>query len=156
MVETLNLQIEGGFSSGDDTRFARHLLEMLSMNYSMAFEHEPVCSAVLRGRRAEVVRYVEEYLRDPELSPARVAKGLRISPRYLRTVFSHSGEKVSAYILRRRLEECAKQIGNPSWAGHTLTEIAFAWGFNSAAHFTRAFHEQFGVTPRDYRRNAAN
>jgi AraC-like DNA-binding protein len=103
-----------------------------------------------------VVRYIEDHLRDPELSPAKVAKGLRISPRYLRTVFARSGEKVSAYIMRRRLEECAKQIRNPSWAGHTLTEIAFAWGFNSAAHFTRAFHDHFGVTPRDYRRTAVN
>jgi AraC-like DNA-binding protein len=71
-------------------------------------------------------------------------------------VFASSGEKVSGYIIRRRLEECAKQIRNPAWAGHTLTEIAFAWGFNSAAHFTRSFHERFGMTPRDYRRTASN
>ena len=93
-------------------------------------------------------------LRDPRLSPASVAEGLRISPRYLRTVFAGTGEKVSGYIIRRRLEECAKQIRNPAWAGHTLTEIAFAWGFNSAAHFTRTFHEQFGMAPREYRRIA--
>jgi AraC-like DNA-binding protein len=98
--------------------------------------------------------HIEDRLRDPKLSPASVAEGLRISPRYLRTVFAGTGEKVSAYIIRRRLEECAKQIRNPAWAGHTLTEIAFAWGFNSAAHFTRTFHEQFGMAPREYRRVA--
>jgi AraC-like DNA-binding protein len=56
--------------------------------------------------------------------------------------------------LDARLEECAKQIRNPAWTGHTLTEIAFGWGFNSAAHFTRTFHEQFGMAPREYRRVA--
>jgi len=156
MVEKLHGQLEAGFTSVYDERFARHLLEMLSMSYAIGFDQQPDVSAVLRGRQAEVVRYVEDHLRDPKLSPAGVAQGLRISPRYLRTVFACTGEKVSSYIIRRRLEECAKQIGNPAWAGHTLTEIAFAWGFNSAAHFTRSFHEHFGTTPREYRKRARN
>ena len=59
---------------------------------------------------------------------------------------------MGGYILRRRLEECARQMANPAWGVHTLTEIAFAWGFNSAAHFTRTFHERFGMPPREYRR----
>lgn len=154
MVAKLDAQLEGGFSSAYDTRFARHLLDMLSMAYAIGFEAEPSISAVVRGRQADIVRYIEEHLRDPGLSPAQVAQGLRMSPRYLRTVFARSGEKLSAYIMRRRLEECARQIRHPSWQGHTLTEIAFAWGFNSSAHFTRAFREHFGVTPRAYRRGA--
>ncbi|TIX51431.1 helix-turn-helix domain-containing protein [Alteraurantiacibacter aquimixticola] len=151
-VERLNGQLETGFTSIYDERFARNLLEMLSMAYALGFETDPEVSAVLGGRHAEVVRYIEDHLRDPQLSPALIAKGLRISPRYLRTIFASTGEKVSAYIIRRRLEECAGQIRDPRWAGHTLTEIAFAWGFNSAAHFTRTFHEQYGMPPREYRR----
>jgi AraC-like DNA-binding protein len=154
MVEKLDARLEGGFSSVYDASVARHLLEMMAMSYAIGFEELPDLSAVIKGRQAEVVRYIEDRLRDPKLSPASVAEGLRISPRYLRTVFAGTGEKVSAYIIRRRLEECAKQIRNPAWAGHTLTEIAFAWGFNSAAHFTRTFHEQFGMAPREYRRVA--
>ena len=154
MIETLDARLEGGFTSVYDTSVARHLLEMMAMSYAIGFEELPDLSAVIKGRQAEVVRYIEDRLRDPRLSPASVAEGLRISPRYLRTVFAGTGEKVSAYIIRRRLEECAKQIRNPAWAGHTLTEIAFAWGFNSAAHFTRTFHEQFGMAPREYRRVA--
>jgi AraC-like DNA-binding protein len=152
MVERLNMQLETGFTSVYDERLARHLLEMLSMSYAIGFEMTPEVSAVLGGRHAEVVRYIEDHLRDPQLSPASIAEGLRISPRYLRTIFASTGEKVSAYIIRRRLEECASQIRDPGWAGHTLTEIAFAWGFNSAAHFTRTFHEQFSMPPREYRR----
>jgi AraC-like DNA-binding protein len=154
MVEKLDARLEGGFSSVYDASVARHLLEMMAMSYAIGFDELPGLSAVIKGRQAEVVRHIEDRLRDPRLSPASVAEGLRISPRYLRTVFAGTGEKVSAYIIRRRLEECAKQIRNPAWAGHTLTEIAFAWGFNSAAHFTRTFHEQFGMAPREYRRVA--
>ncbi|MBB5733295.1 AraC-like DNA-binding protein [Altererythrobacter atlanticus] len=152
MVERLDAQLAKGFTSIYGERFAQSLLEMLSMSYSMGFDMGGDVSAVLRGRHAEVVRYIEDHLRDPQLSPATIAEGLRISPRYLRTIFASTGEKVSTYIIRRRLEECAKQIRDPSWAGHTLTEIAFAWGFNSAAHFTRTFHEHHGMAPREYRR----
>lgn len=155
MVDQLCAKLETGFTSIYDERFANHLLEMLSMSYALGFEAQPDVSAVLRGRHAEIVRFIEDNLRDPQLSPASIAAGLRISPRYLRTIFANTGEKVSSYIIRRRLEECAKQIRDPSWAGHSLTEIAFAWGFNSAAHFTRTFHEHYGMPPRDYRRKAA-
>jgi AraC-like DNA-binding protein len=44
-------------------------------------------------------------------------------------------------------------MASPAWGVHTLTEIAFSWGFNSAAHFTRTFHEKYGVPPREYRRS---
>jgi AraC-like DNA-binding protein len=126
---------------------------MISMTYTMGFGASNA-SATLWQRRKDIIRYIEEHLRDPLLSPATIAKGMRLSPRYLRTIFSISGERVSAYILRRRLEECARQMRNPAWNGHTLTEIAFSWGFNSSAYFTRCFHEQFGVAPRDFRRAA--
>jgi AraC-like DNA-binding protein len=58
---------------------------------------------------------------------------------------------VSGYILRRRLEECARQLASSLRRGQTITEIAFASGFNNVAHFTRVFRQQFGVTPRQYR-----
>ncbi len=42
-------------------------------------------------------------------------------------------------------------LGDPRWRGHSITEIAFGWGFNSAPHFTRSFREHFHISPRDYR-----
>jgi len=155
MVQSLTGRVETGIDATYGGRVARHLLEMISMSYTMGFESGGDVSATLWQRRKAIVRYIEEHLRDPNLRPCSVAEGLRLSPRYLRTIFSISGERVSAYILRRRLEECARQMRNPAWNGHTLTEIAFSWGFNSSAHFTRSFHEQYGIAPREYRRTAA-
>ncbi len=58
---------------------------------------------------------------------------------------------MSTYILRRRLEECARQLADPRWRGHSISDIAFGWGFNSAPHFSRSFRELYGTSPRDYR-----
>jgi len=135
-----------------EDRVARYLIEMISMSYMMGIDGVQEASAIAWQRRKDVIQFIEDNLRDPELSPATISEGLRVSPRYLRTVFASGGEKMSAYILRRRLEECARQMSNPAWSAHTLTEIAFSWGFNSAAHFTRTFNEKYGMAPREYRK----
>lgn len=152
MVRELGAAMGRGIAPECEDRVARYLLELISMSYINGVETSGNASAVAWRRRKEVIQYIEANLRDPELSPASIAEGLGVSPRYLRTVFAPGREKMSAYILRRRLEECARQMCTPAWSAHTLTEIAFSWGFNSAAHFTRTFHEKFGETPRDYRR----
>src|SRR5690606_10748624 len=147
-VATMVRELSEG-SGGDilpvyEDRVARYLLEMISMSYTMAMEPEQDASAIAWQRRKDVIEFIEDELRDPDRSPATISEGLRVSPRYHRTVFAAGGEKMSAYILRRRLEECARQMCMPAWKAHTLTEIAFSWGFNSAAHFTRTFHEKYG------------
>jgi AraC-like DNA-binding protein len=155
MVRELSSGVGGGIDPGCEDRVARYLLEMMSMSYTSGVAQVEAASAISWQRRKDVIQFIEDNLRDPELSPASISAGLKVSPRYLRTVFSAGGEKMSAYILRRRLEECARQMANPAWNAHTLTEIAFSWGFNSPAHFTRTFHEKYGVAPREYRRASA-
>ncbi|MXO67090.1 helix-turn-helix domain-containing protein [Altericroceibacterium endophyticum] len=142
----------GNIDSLHEARVARYLLEMISMSYMMGVETSQDTSAIAWQRRKDVIEFIEDNLRDSELSPASISDGLKISSRYLRTIFASGGEKMSTYILRRRLEECARQMANPAWAAHTLTEIAFSWGFNSAAHFTRTFNDKYGVSPREYRK----
>lgn len=108
-------------------------------------------SAVAVGRRLHIRRYIEANLRDPELSARSIAAAFGISPRYLHLMFAAEEETVSNYLLRRRLEETARQLVDPAWTRRTITELAFGWGFNNATHFARVFKERFGCSPRDYR-----
>lgn len=152
MVRELSSGAGGALDPTCEDRVARYLLEMISLAYTTGGAPVEEASAIAWQRRRDVLQHIESNLRDPDLSPATVSADLRVSPRYLRTVFASGGEKMGAYILRRRLEECARQMVSPAWKAHTLTEIAFSWGFNSAAHFTRTFHEKYGMAPREYRR----
>ena len=109
-----------------------------------------------RGGRAarrviQVKKLIEEQLGNPELTVESLAASLAVSSRYLRDLFSQS-EKISHYILRRRLEECANQLANSLQQHTSITAIAFQYGFNSTAHFSRTFRKQYGITPREYRR----
>ena len=84
----------------------------------------------------------------------RLAKQLGFSIRYVQRLFSDGDCTVSKYIRGQRLEACKRQLGDPTWLNRDITEIAFNWGFNSSAHFSRVFKERYGINAREYRKQA--
>jgi len=108
-------------------------------------------AAIVGARRVQIKRYIDAHLRDPDLSVRSIAAVFGITPRYLHILFSGENETVSSYVLRRRLEECGKQLTDILSRRRTITEIAFDWGFNNATHFARVFRNHYGTSPRDYR-----
>lgn len=100
-------------------------------------------------QHARAIRYIDAHLAEPALSPTTIAAGLGMSLRYLHLLFE-DGASVGATILGRRLERCHAALRDD--ADHrSISEIAFAWGFNDAAHFSRTFRARFGVSPRELR-----
>lgn len=130
---------------------ASAVMDVFSASWLATAKLQVAESAVSISRRIQIRRHVEAHLRDPELSARTVAAAFGISPRYLHIIFSTGEETVSNLILRRRLEECAKQLRDAIWSRRTITEIAFSWGFNNATHFARVFREKYSLSPRDYR-----
>ena len=153
MVQSLSERADFGSCPDYEGRVARNLLEMLSISYTIGFDCRASASVTIGRRRNDVIRYIEDRLSDPALTVESVANGVHVSPRYLRAIFAGSEENLSTYIRRRRLEECARKMRDPAWRGHTMMKIALSYGFNSAAHFSRSFREQFGVSPREHRRS---
>jgi AraC-like DNA-binding protein len=96
--------------------------------------------------------FVDRNLQNPELSIATVADSLNCSKRYIHRVFSASGETIGQYILRARLEQCQRFLQQPAMAHLSVTQIAFWWGFNNLAHFSRVFRRQFGMPPTECRK----
>ncbi|MDR0779844.1 MAG: helix-turn-helix domain-containing protein [Pseudomonadales bacterium] len=114
--------------------------------------HQHQHSSRKTRRITQAKELIEEQLCNPELSVESIASGMRVSSRYLRSLFSRS-EKISHYILRRRLEECARLLSEPQHQELSITAVAFRCGFNSMAHFSRTFKKTYSMTPRDYRRH---
>lgn len=108
-------------------------------------------SSLGAAHRIRIIHYIEEHLGDPGLTPTRIAEAFRITTRYLHHLFSEEDETVARYILRRRLEECARALTSQSQRKRTITSIAFDYGFSSATHFGRAFRSRYDLTPREYR-----
>ncbi|WP_326491987.1 helix-turn-helix domain-containing protein [Delftia tsuruhatensis] len=99
-------------------------------------------------------QYLMEHLRDPQLSVAGMARALGVSPDYLGRLFRAEPMGLSRLMWHKRLEACRRELSDPRQAGRRVSEIAFAWGFNDAAHFARLFRQAFGASPRAWRQAA--
>ncbi len=98
---------------------------------------------------------IERKLGDPDITPARIAQIEGISERYLQKLFECSGDNFTHYLRERRLQRCWAELGNPSEAHRSVSDIAFGCGFSDAAHFSRSFRDRFGVSPRAFRQQQA-
>jgi AraC-like DNA-binding protein len=103
-----------------------------------------------------ICQTIERTLDDPELTPARVAQSEGISERYLQRLFESTGDSFTHYLRERRLHRASLDLGNPAEAHHSVSEIGFRYGFNNAAHFSRAFRDRFGMSPKAYRQQEAD
>lgn len=97
---------------------------------------------------------IEMRLGDPALNLQQVASEHGVSPRYLQKLFESVDDSFGHYVKLRRLERCRLDLRSPLHAQKSISEILFAWGFNDSASFSRAFREQYGVSPREYRKAA--
>lgn len=111
----------------------------------------PAVSQLTALHREQIKDHVRRHLRDPALSVARIAAELRLSPSTLHRVFAGEPCSLSDWIWAQRLEAIKRELCDPARAARSVSELAFAWGFNDAAHFSRAFRARFGCAPREMR-----
>ena len=105
-----------------------------------------------RVRRA--LDYIELNLSVPGLTAESVAVDQRISRRRLDQLMHEAfGHSIASHLWSRRLEQAARDLRDPHRADQSIAQIAFANGFEDAAHFTRAFKRRFSITPGQWRLN---
>lgn len=105
----------------------------------------------LQELTAHITHYIDAHLTETTLSPVEIAAALGISVRHVYRVFSHRGSTVADWIRAQRLRHCRSDLSDPRLRTKSITEIAFFWGFNDSAHFSRVFKEQYGICPSAFR-----
>lgn len=111
----------------------------------------PTDASRLLELKTHITHYIDAHLTETTLSPSEIASALDISVRHVHRIFSHQGSTVADWIRTQRLRHCRNDLSDPRLRTKSITEIAFFWGFNDSAHFSRAFRKQYGVCPRDFR-----
>ena len=92
--------------------------------------------------------YIREHINEPLRRDvlAEVA-GFSI-PHFHRVFTAQTGESAASYIRRVRLERAGRKL---RMGAVDSTEVALAAGYDTHAAFGKAFKQQFGLSPREFR-----
>ncbi|MFE6867238.1 helix-turn-helix domain-containing protein [Kitasatospora sp. NPDC057692] len=135
---------------------ARSASDILAVLVTELMEREapedPSGSAQLLAR---IRAHIEENLADPDLAPEAIARSQHISVRYLHKLFQQDGTTVGQWVRQRRLDACRRELERPSHRPISVAAVAHRWGFVSHSHFSRAFRDTYGVSPREWQAYAA-
>jgi AraC-like DNA-binding protein len=140
------------FHSPDSRR--HYVVKGLMMAYlgtlAGIIRHSREAPPMERLKISQAKRYVQEYLGSPELSVKQLAGLLHCSPDYLSYIFHReTGQRLIAYIHRERVKVAMNMLRNSTLS---ISEVAYALGFESQAYFSRVFKRLAFKTPMDYRK----
>jgi AraC family transcriptional regulator len=96
----------------------------------------------------DVMRYIREHINEP-LDRETLAEIAGFSvPHFHRVFTAHVGESAISYVRRLRLERAARKL---RMGAVDITEVALAAGYDTHAAFSKAFKQQFGLSPSEFR-----
>jgi AraC-like DNA-binding protein len=96
-----------------------------------------------------VLAYVDAHLTERDLSPARIAAAINISPRYLYKLCACRGVRPREWIIERRLQGARRELEGPG--SRKIASVARRWGFVDPAHFSGRFRHAYAMSPRECR-----
>jgi AraC-like DNA-binding protein len=100
--------------------------------------------------RERIKEFIERRLGDPDLDADTIARALNCSKRTLHYAFEHEDISLHRHIWNLRLDAARRDLESGRHREQSITEIAFARGFSSPAHFSRAFRARYGASPRQW------
>lgn len=96
----------------------------------------------------QITTYVEEHYARP-ITIGEVAKAFYVSNSTISHLFQQKlGVTFHRYLMQRRLIDAKTRIGH----GQRLEDVAVQTGFSDYSGFYRSFRQQFGISPRQYRK----
>lgn len=105
--------------------------------------------AIRTGHLSLARRLIARHLSNVALSPAFVADLLGVSVRHLYALFEATGMSFAQTVTAQRIGESRRLLNEAP--ERSISQIAFACGFESLATFYRAFRAAHGASPGDFR-----
>ncbi len=98
----------------------------------------------------KAVATIEQNLNNPELNAAMLAENLNMSESQLyRKLKALSNRSISVFIRGIRLSAAKRMLETSEF---NISEIAYQSGFSDPAWFSRSFKEEYGISPRTFRK----
>lgn len=130
---------------------SRGLLLQLITELSRLYDRPHAATGSMVHRLAGAIQYLESEF-SGQIDFDELPRRFHFSKRnFYRLFTSVTGEAPLAYVRKCRLKEAARRLLETD---QSVTEIAFAVGFQNSSHFSHAFQKLFHRSPSEYRRKA--
>lgn len=147
LLEGLAAQFDD-YAPANAGRLAHHIVGLMAL---MCSDDRSSAGAGPSSMLQRAKEYIEEWIEDIDLTPDRIAATQNISTRTLYRLFENEGRTISGWIRLRRLEHCRIDLADRGTDALSVSRIGAKWGLWDAAHFSRLFKANYGVSPRAYR-----
>ena len=125
---------------------------MLCLALSTHDQDRPgLLSSAHLAHRQRALRLIDASLGNAALSPAYVARTLKLSERYLQKIFAERGSTLTDFIRARRIAEARRLLDQNAGRRLSISSVAYAVGFRDPSYFSRVFLAETGLTPSDFR-----
>lgn len=146
--------IEARAGGRNGYQYLKNLLALLSThyiqnysNFSDLINQHPATSKLDQKQVDKIDQYIDRNI-GSKISVEDLADLLRCSKFYfLREFKKFVGITPYQYLLNKRLEQARMLLSAPQ---NTISSVGFDLGFNDQSHFTKAFKNQFGLTPKQF------
>lgn len=96
----------------------------------------------------KIIRIINDNIDNPELNVEMLADGAGMSRVHMhRKLKELTGQSARDFIKSIRLKQAGDLLTSKKL---TVSEVAYALGFTNISHFSNAFKEFYGISPRDY------
>jgi len=97
-----------------------------------------------------VIPYIKEHFTQM-LTLSDIADNAALNPQYMMRIFKKkTGDSVLEYVTRLRLELSKEMLAKTQWSNEIISEKV---GYASPNYFIKLFKRQYGITPREFRKN---
>src|SRR5512145_3355277 len=97
---------------------------------------------------ADVIRYIRQHIHESiDRETLAAVAGFSV-PHFHRVFTAQVGESAISYVRRLRLERAGRKL---RMGAVDITEVARAAGYETHAAFSKAFKQQFGLSPSEFR-----
>ncbi len=135
------------------TTIGNHLFDLVAMllGPSKDAAHTAQQGGLRAARFQGIVDFIDaNYLR-PDVSAVTAGRHLGITARYVQKLLEERACSFTALVNARRLDEAQRRLMAPEDQHMSISNMAYACGFNDLSYFNRTFKQRFHETPRTMR-----
>lgn len=129
-----------------------HALMALRLLLYLPHNHSSRLSVSAPRPSTSQIARAEDFISEHFNRPIDVVAIAEVTGASVRSIFRYfhqvHGESPHSYLKRIRLDRARSMLADTG-AARTVTEVAFACGFNSLGHFARAYMKRFGELPSE-------